>query len=276
MNQESSILFFAHSFILILIVLFSWLLSYLGKWMIRIWIPDVAKQFYYTRIFRRIIGILGAILFVGYLGIAFGEKIIAGLTVVATALVISLREAVLSIFGWLHILIRAPYQLGDRIELNQVTGDVLQITLFNTTVMEVGEWSSGGQSTGRLIQIPNNWVMLYAVKNYTHGFDFIWNELSYTIAPHSNWERAREMMQEFAEESSKIIEPQVKKQLHLIAQDLLIHWTILTPFVYVKHTKDGTELTLRYLCKVLKRRATEHAFHVTFIEAFEKENIELA
>lgn len=267
---------FDHFRFVLLVLVVGWILKYVAKRIIRWTVQDPIQRFQVTRFVKRAISIFSGIIILGYLVALFGDRILAGLTIISTALVIALREYVLSAVGRIHIFIKAPFQLGDRIEINDVTGDVLDIQMLSTTLMEVSDWGTGGQSTGRVIRVPNNWVFLYAVKNYTHGFDFIWNEIVYILPPDADWQRAREIMLECAEESSHIIEPQVRAQLHLLAQELLIHWTILTPFVFVKYRQEGVELTLRYLTKVMKRRATEHAFHITFLERFTAEGIRLS
>ncbi len=77
-------------------------------------------------------------------------------SVTAAGLVIALSDAILSVAAWVFILVRRPYSVGDRIKMGNVTGDVIDIRLFQTTLLEVGEWVSGEQSTFRLAQCPSN------------------------------------------------------------------------------------------------------------------------
>ncbi len=195
------------------------------------------------------------------------------LTVIGAGLAISLREALLSIAGWLNILTRQSFKVGERIEINGIKGDVVDIRPLHTTLMEVGAWVDADQSTGRLVHLPNAWVFLHQVQNYTHGFRFVWNEMSVTLPPDANWKRARTIIGELADESAGIVGQQAEQDIRRLASEYLVHYSILTPFVYVKLTDSGVKLTLRYLCEARKRRGTEHAFTEQILDRFAEENI---
>lgn len=205
------------------------------------------------------------------------NTLLAVLAVLGTGLAIAMRDSVLGFVAWLDIVFRQPYQEGDRIEINDVKGDVIEIRMLHTTLMEVGNWVDGDQSTGRLMHIPNGWIFRHALQNYTHGFSFIWNELSVVITFQSDWKAARELMLSMAQESTEIVEEQASRQLRELSRKYLVHYSLLTPFVYVRVAENGVKLTLRHLCEVRKRRGTTHAFTISILEAFsEHDQIELA
>lgn len=205
------------------------------------------------------------------------NTVVTVLTVIGAGLAIAMREVLLSIVGWGNIVFRSPYRQGDRIEVNGVRGDVIDIRLIHTTMMEVGGWVQADQSTGRLVHVPNSWVYQYEVYNYTRGFSFIWNELALTVTFRSDWQRAREIMLDLAQESAAIVEKQAAQALHRMAREYLVHYSILSPFVYVGVVDNGVRLTLRYLCDARKRRGTEHALTLGLLDAFKAAGtIELA
>jgi small-conductance mechanosensitive channel len=213
------------------------------------------------------------------LGVLFqrAADLITVLTVVGAGLAIAMREALLSIAGWLYIAFRTPYSQGDRIELGPYRGDVIDIRLLHTTLMEIGGWVQADQSTGRIVHVPNALVFQEPVYNYTRGFHFIWNEIPFTVTFRSNWRAARELLLSLAQESAEVIEQQAKKEIRQMTREYLIHYSILTPFVYVRVTGDGVQLTLRYLCEARKRRGTEHAITVTFLDQIKEHgDIEMA
>jgi small-conductance mechanosensitive channel len=203
--------------------------------------------------------------------------LLAVLTVIGAGLAIAMREALLSVAGWARLALISEYKIGERIEVNQVRGDVIDIRVLRTTLMEIGGWVAGDQSTGRIVHIPNSWLFQFGVYNYTRGFKYIWNEMSFTVTYRSDWRAAREFMEEFAEESSGIVSQDAEKQIRKMSSEFLIHYGILTPFVYVSTDANGVKLTLRYLCEAQKRRGTQHAFTVLLLDAFRSHpNIELA
>jgi small-conductance mechanosensitive channel len=188
-----------------------------------------------------------------------------------------MRETLMSFFGWSYIAIRTPYKAGDRIELAGVCGDVIDVRLLHTTLMEIRGWVDADQSTGRLVHVPNSAIFLHTVYNYTRGFHFIWNELPITVTFRSDWQAAQNIMTELASESAAIVEQQVREEIKAMAQEYLIFYNILTPFVYVRIVENGIRLTLRYLCAARKRRGTEHALTINILQRFKQHgDIELA
>lgn len=197
----------------------------------------------------------------------FGD-LLTLLTVIGAGMAIALREVVLSLAGWARITFMNSYKEGDRIEINGVAGDVIDIRMLRTTLMEIRGWVDADQSTGRMIHFPNAWIFMYALYNYTRSFKFIWNEIPLTVTFRSDWRAARDIMMKYAEESAAIVEQQAREEIHQISREFLIHYSILTPFVYVRIAQDGVQLTLRYLCEARKRRGSEHALNLLILDDF--------
>lgn len=227
----------------------------------------------------KLIGRVGFIVGLALIMLVWGPApggVVTILSVVGAGLAIANREAILSLAGRVNIALRAPYVQGDRIEINGIIGDVIDIRLIHTSLMEVGGWVHADQSTGRIVHIPHSWVFQFGVYNYTQGFNFIWNELSVTLTTRSDWEAARDIMLNLAQETAAIVEQQAAKQIRRMSREYLVHYSILTPFVYVKIENNGVRLSLRYLCEVRKRRGTEHALSVSLLREFRNHgNIEL-
>ena len=199
------------------------------------------------------------------------RALVTVLTVVGAGLAIALRQELLSIIGWAHVMLASPYRHGDRIEINGLSGDVIDVRVLRTSLMEIKGWVDADQSTGRIVHFPNNWLVSHAVKNYSRGFNFIWNELPLTVTFQSDWEKARDIMNGFASESAAIVERQAARQIHDLSREFLIHYSILTPFGYVKIVENGVQLTLRYLCEVRNRRGRDNALMFSILEAFKKD-----
>ena len=199
------------------------------------------------------------------------------LTVIGAGLAIALREMLLSVVGWMRNKLMSSFKHGDRIEINGIHGDVIDIRVLRTTVMEIRGWVNADQSTGRIVHIPNGWIFGHALYNYTGGFRFIWNELPVVVTFRSNWQAAHDILLELAQISAHIVEQQAASEIHQMSGEYLIHYSILTPFVYVRLVDNGIQLTLRYLCEARKRRGTEHAITISALDAFKRHgDIELA
>ena len=100
----------------------------------------------------------------------------------------ALQTPISSFIGWIYIIIRIPYRIGDRIQINDFKGDVIEIGYVDTTLWEFGgDYLSNDLPSGRLIRFPNSLVLQSAVFNYSwQDFKFIWNEISFHVAYESD------------------------------------------------------------------------------------------
>lgn len=199
------------------------------------------------------------------------------LSVMGAGIALALHEMLLNIAGWIYIIIRHPYRTGDRIEINDLRGDVIDIRIFETSLLEIGNWVDGDQSTGRLVHMPHGQIFRNPLYNYTQGFEYIWNEMPILLTFESNWEKAKEILLGFGEELSHDVQRQVKTKIDKMAKEYLIYYKNFTSIVYVKIEDSGVKLTLRYLTDIKKRREGENLLAEKMLQAFEKEpDIEFA
>ena len=113
----------------------------------------------------------------------------------------ALQTPITSLIGWVYILVREPYRVGDRIKIGTATGDVIDVGYLDTTLWEFGgEYLSTDHPSGRVIKFPNSTVLDSPVYNYTWPlFPYIWNEIKFQIAYNSDLEFVSSTMQKIAE-----------------------------------------------------------------------------
>src|SRR5207237_8593116 len=116
---------------------------------------------------------------------------------------VALREPLVSIAGRIAIFVGKIFNVGDRIEINQMKGDVIDIGFFYTRMMEVGNWIGGDQASGRIVQIPNSKVFGTAIFNYTQNFSYIWDEVHLPITYDSNFDSATRILLDVGGEYTK-------------------------------------------------------------------------
>jgi small-conductance mechanosensitive channel len=179
------------------------------------------------------------------------------LSVTGAGIALALHEVLLNIAGWVYVIVRRPYITGDRIELGDVRGDVIDIQLFQTILLEIGNWVDGDQSTGRIVHLPHGQIFRNPLFNYTKGFEYIWNELSVLITFESDWEKAKKILLKCGEEESQEIQEKVQRKIDRMAREYLIYYKIFTPIVYTKIEDSGVKITLRYLTDAQRRRSGE-------------------
>jgi len=198
-----------------------------------------------------------------------------GLT--SAGLAIALHDTIANLAGFIFIETRKPFRVGDRVEINGHQGDVIDIRLFQFSIVEVGNWVDADQSTGRIIHVPNNLVLKHPTANSHVGFEYIWNEVPILITFESDWKKAKQIMIEILQEKTESLSQGAQNQIRRAARKYLIVAGKLTPTVYTSVKDSGIMLTMRYLVNPRMRRGTEQKIWEEILDAFEKENkIELA
>jgi small-conductance mechanosensitive channel len=193
------------------------------------------------------------------------------LGVASAGLALALQEVILCIAGWLLLLIRRPYEPGDRIEIDGIKGDVIDIRLFQTSLLEIGNWVAADQSTGRIVNIPNSFVFKTQNFNYSRGFEFIWNEIPILVTFESDWQKGRAIILAHAQKLAEGMEEEVRRKIDVMRNRYMIYYGKLTPIVYVNIKDSGVELTLRYLTEAKRRRFTQDKLCQAILEDFGKE-----
>jgi small-conductance mechanosensitive channel len=214
----------------------------------------------------------------GILAFAVMLKIwIHGVTGLATyfgllsaGLAIALQDPVANFAGWIFIIVRRPFGVGDRIQIGQHSGDVIDIRPFRFVMMEVGNWVKADQSTGRVIHVPNALIFKNPVANYDEAFGYIWNELEITVSMESDWKAAKAELLRIVSEHAEHLTADVADRIRRAADSLHIKFGKLTPVVWTAVVDNGVRLTVRYLCKPRERRASASEIWESVLEAFAK------
>lgn len=114
----------------------------------------------------------------------------------------ALQTPITSLIGWIYLLIRQPYRVGDRIQIGSAKGDVIDVSYLDTTLWEVGgPYLSTQHPSGRVIKFPNSLVLNETVYNYSWPlFPYIWNEIHFQVAYDSDLDFITRTMQQVVEE----------------------------------------------------------------------------
>lgn len=177
---------------------------------------------------------------------------VVSLGLISLILGFALQTPITSFIGWLYLILRRPFSVGDRIQLDNFKGDVVAIGYLDTTLWEFGgDYLTSDVPSGRLIRFPNSMVLSSPVFNYSWPrFPFIWNELPVHVAYGSDLDYVSEVLRS---EAIKVLGPDMRQhleELQLMVQSSEVDDLIIRdyPFVTVR-TNDNTwiQLTLVYL-----------------------------
>jgi small-conductance mechanosensitive channel len=199
------------------------------------------------------------------------------LGLVSAGLAIALKDLVADLAGWVFIMWRRPFDPGDRIQIGEHAGDVVDIRIFQFTILEIGNWVGADQSTGRIIHVPNSLVFQQALANYSAGFPYLWNELPVLVTFESDWHKAKKLLETIAQEETADLSELARETLRKTSTRFLIHYRTLTSTVYTSVQDSGVMLTIRYLCEARKRRGTAQALWERILDTFaETPDVDLA
>ena len=181
-----------------------------------------------------------------------GVSTIIGL--VGAGIAFSLQEVIASLAGWMLITWNRSYRVGDRIELGGIQGDVIDVGLIRTTLMETGNWIGADQQTGRLVTISNAYALRQPVFNYSAHFPYLWDGFKIPITYDSDWKLALRIIEEELARFQEGIEQEATSALQAMQRFYYLPNADSRPGVYVRFTDNWIEFSVRYLVLIRERR----------------------
>lgn len=209
-------------------------------------------------------------LIIGSIWIDEFKSLLTFFGLLSAGIAIALKDPITDLAGWFFILWRKPFEVGDRIQLGENAGDVIDIRIFQFTIIEIGNWVDADQSTGRILHIPNSKVFLETLANYSIGFNYIWNELGVLVTFESDWQKAKEILVKIVNDKSEHISKTAAKKIQEASNKYMIFYKNLTPIVYTSVKDSGVMLTMRFLCDPRQRRGYDQTIWEEILKEFSK------
>jgi len=203
---------------------------------------------------------IGFILSVVLITVVYSNKL-GGLTVAlgvaGAGIAFSLQEVIASFAGWLAILLGGFYKSGDRVQLGGIKGDVMDIGVLRTTLMETGQWVDGDLYNGRIVLIANSYVFKEPVFNYSGDFPFLWDEIKIPIKYGSNYDKTKEILLKIGNEVAGDLTQKSSDLWQNLKNKYKLEEAQTEPMVSLIANDNWVEFTLRYIVNYKKRRATK-------------------
>jgi small-conductance mechanosensitive channel len=222
--------------------------------------------------------------FIGYfltlllVTIVFSDKL-GGLTVAfgvaGAGIAFALQEVIASFAGWLAIMFGGFYKTGDRVQVGGIKGDVMDIGVLRTTIMETGQWVDGDLYNGRIVLIANSFVFKEPVFNYSGDFPFLWDEIKIPIQYGSNYDKTKEILEKVGIEIAGDLTQQSKEKWTSMQSKYRLEDAQTEPMVSLIANDNWVEYTLRYVVSYKKRRATKTVLFTNILKQIEATNGEI-
>ncbi len=190
----------------------------------------------------------------------------------SAGLAVAMKDLLVNMAGWLFIMWKRPFEVGDRVQIGEQKGDVVDQRLFMFTLLEIGNWVDAEQSTGRIIHIPNGRIFSETLASYSKGFEYIWNEIPVLITFESDWKEAKQILVNISKEKGTQLTKSAENKVRNASKRFMIFYNNLTPIVYTSVKENGVMLTIRYLTEPRKRRNTEQEIWEEVLTKFSVHN----
>lgn len=200
-----------------------------------------------------------------------GSDLTVAMGILGAGIAFASQEVIGSFAGYVNIVTGNLFRIGDRVRIGHVTGDVLDVSILRTTVMEIGEWVQADQYTGRLVTVANRVVFSDPVFNYTQHWPYLWDEITIPITYNSDWRRAGELMVEHGREYTAHLQAQAQAQLRSLGNTYPVREATVEPTLYLVMTDNWIEMTLRYVVEAQARRQVKAQLHRELLQHFESE-----
>lgn len=221
---------------------------------------------------KKVTSFIGYILTIALIIIVFSDKL-SGFTialgVAGAGIAFALQEVIASFAGWVAIVFGGFYKSGDRVQLGGIKGDVMDIGVLRTTIMETGQWVDGDLYNGRIVLIANSFVFKEPVFNYSGDFPFLWDEIKVPIKYGSDYELAGRILEEAGKEVAGDLTERSREKWHALQSKYRLEDAQTAPMVSLIANDNWVEFTLRYVVGYKKRRATKTELFTKILKAVE-------
>ncbi|ACB53922.1 unknown [Crocosphaera subtropica ATCC 51142] len=198
----------------------------------------------------------------GQLTVVFG--------VVGAGIAFAMQEIIVSFAGWIAISFGQFYKPGDRVLLGGIMGDVIDISILRTTLMECGDWVKADLYNGRIVRIANSFVFKEPVYNYSGDFPFLWDEIKVPVKYGSDYKLARQLLDNVVHEVVGDYVHFAQEKWEKMVRKYLIEDARIEPMVTLIANDNWVEFTIRYVVDYKLRRAKKDELFIRILEEIDK------
>jgi small-conductance mechanosensitive channel len=222
---------------------------------------------------RKFVALFGYFLAIVVVATVFSDRL-AGLTVAlgvaGAGVAFALQEVIVSVAGWMALSFGRYYSPGDRVQLGGIKGDVIDIGILRTTLMEVGQWVNADLYNGRIVRVANSFVFKEPVFNYSADFPFLWDEITLPVRYGSDWEYTRKMLQQVADEVCRGFAVHSLAAWRDAVHKYRLEEARIEPAITLAATDNWIEFTTRYIVAYQERRTVRDRLFTRILEEVDK------
>lgn len=188
------------------------------------------------------------------------------LGVASAGIAFALQEVIISLAGWLNIITSQQVKVGQRVKIGEITGDIIDIGIMKTTLMEIGGWVDGDLYNGRITEISNNFVFSTPIQNYSEHYPFLWDEIAIPIRTDSDFQEARNVFVKIVEEVCGEYARASQHTWDAMQGRFMLENASVKPSVTLRFDENWITFTLRYVVDFKRRRSTKDKLYTRILE----------
>ena len=218
---------------------------------------------------RKAVNFFGYFLIVAVILFVYNDKLGNFGTAVGVAgagIAFALQEVIVSIAGWLNIIITNQVTIGQRVKIGSVKGDIIDIGILSTTLMETGDWINGDLYNGSIITLSNSYIFKQQVHNYSAEYPFLWDEITIPVRTESDYHLARKVFEETLNEVCGDFAKNSAASWQNLTDKYKVEDAQVTPMVSLRFDENWITFTLRYVVDYKKRRTTKDIIYTKILD----------
>ena len=222
---------------------------------------------------RKLVNLLGYLLVVSIILFVYSDKlgnIGTAIGVAGAGIAFALQEVIVSLAGWISIVMTNQVEIGQRVKIGEIKGDIIDIGMMNTTVMEVGDWINGDLYNGRIITLSNSYIFKEKVHNYSAEYPFLWDELTIPVQTDCDYHKAREIFTTTLNEICGDYAEKSAASWKKLSNKYRVEDAQVDPMVTLAFDENWITFTLRYIVDYKKRRSTKDIIYTKVLDEISK------
>ncbi|MCB9363816.1 MAG: mechanosensitive ion channel [Flavobacteriales bacterium] len=222
---------------------------------------------------RKAVGLISYIFMIALILFVYSDKlgnIGVALGVAGAGIAFALQEIIITLAGWLNIVVGGTVSVGQRVKIGEIKGDIIDISVMRTTIMEVGDWVNGDLYNGSIVSLGNSFVFKEKVHNYSAEYPFLWDELTVPIRTESDYKKAKEVFTNVLNEICGDYALKSQSQWQELSNKYKVEDAQVKPMVTLKFDESWITFTLRYIVDYKKRRGTKDLIYTRLLDEIAK------
>ncbi|MBV9480632.1 MAG: mechanosensitive ion channel, partial [Acidobacteria bacterium] len=188
-------------------------------------------------------------------------------------LTVALKDFIVAFFGWFVLMGKDGIRVGDWVEINGVAGEVIEINLLRTVLLETGNWTSTGHPTGRKVAFVNSYAIEGHFFNFTTNGQWLWDSIHLLIPPDRDPYALLEDIQKTVGKETESSVRQAELEWKRITSRYRVRAASAEPAVNLRPTPSGIEVEVRYICRAQERYALHARLNHSLVELLRRQEL---